>query len=221
MKDLQEIIDHVDNANSIESINLAQVFMCLANDDWLIRSDIIAALRRFSDNEVILYIIIAALNDSNEIVRCEACDSLWDSGKIAVGKLLELATKDKSALVRMHAIGALCDIYEGIIMEEELVDELRLSYKNEKAKNVRIAYFSLFYQVEENLDYVRQILKHLNDTDYSMRCLVSNTLTALIDDDNVQMIYNSFKNRLAIEPTIAVKSTLQKSIEIIEEEYEI
>lgn len=206
----QVLVNQIYNATHISEINLSEVQYFLNDDDFLVRCDVLEALARFVCHKEIESIIAEKLFDQNYLVRCEACDALYMSNNIEILYMLfNQARRDKSSTVRMYAVSSMVNMLRAIDFPDDLADSIKIAYRKEKVKRVVIAYLVVMYVLEDDIQYIYDSLEYLNDENYHIRCNVINSLSSVVDDEDVaSVIKEAYKERLVLESSIAVKSTL-------------
>ena len=118
----------------------------------------------------------------------------------------------------MYALSSLCYIYKNFECSYEDLERIEKAREKEKAKKVCIAYDVLLYQITKDMSYIEKVLRYLDDENYHIRCNVINLLSGVIDQKNVIIIQEAYKNRLRKEQMRAVWSSLKEYVDSSEDE---
>lgn len=209
----QDILDKISSISMAEELNINEILMCLASDDYIIRCDTIQLLSNFINNLEIENIILEKASDKNYLVRCEVYEALQNSqDDNMIYKLSKCLKGDRSSVARMYAASALLVLIKKMGCPEKIYMELKKNFSKEKEKNVIITYLTLFYLIEKKEEYIVEVLNYLNNNDYHIRCIVINTLSDVLDDKNRNIIKEAYMKRYTVETTNAVRSLLEKNI---------
>lgn len=195
------------------SLSKNMILQLYKDSDYYIRSRLAQVLVNYQ-NELSETILTCLLDDEDELVRINACDSLcWSSSKNTLEKLIIILQNDKY-LVRGYALSSIADI---ILNNNyfDYVDIIKNTIKHEKSKFVLLYYYSFLYRLGDRT-YLFKIAENLNAIKYIDRCNTANILYYSVNDKDLIFVINSMKNRLLVEKTIAVKSTLQRIIKDLE-----
>jgi HEAT repeat protein len=155
-------------------------------------------------------------NDMDEIVRVNACESLSNNISIDVLNLLkEKACKDNSSLVRGYSAISIANIARRKNDAKiELIKLLKSRLNKEKIIWVKINIYCALYLLGEE-KYLYLIIKELNNRLYRNRCAAVNLLAYIISNENKRIIIKSLDERLNIETTIAVRSSINNVLKEI------
>lgn len=168
-------------------------------------AEILAGKNDIKVNEIFLIL----LNDTDELVRINACDSAYNINSAEIlDKLKEISINDKY-IVRGYALLSIGDIAKKYEKESNL-NFLENRLKREHSKWVKIVIYRSLYLLNKQNEYIDELLKNLNSNNYKIRCLVLNCINELIDDENNLKIKQKLSERLKIEKTNAVKSSINK-----------
>lgn len=195
------------------SLSMEIISQLYKDPDYYIRFRLAQALVNYH-NELSANILTYLIYDEEEIVRINACDSLcWSSSKNTLEKLLIILQNDKY-LVRGYALSSIADI----ILNNNYFDyvtTVKNILKYEKSKFVLLYYYSFLYRLGDRA-YLFKIAENLNAIKYADRCNTTNLLYYTVNDKDFSVVINLMKNRLLVEKTPAVKSTLQRIIKDLE-----
>lgn len=201
-----------------EFMNIPEsVIKNLSSEDSLERWDSVDYLTDYVSDTKIRNIIIQMIDDKDYLVRCQACEALYGyvSAEI-LNKYIERLKNERSSIVRMYIISNITYIVNSNTIDTAfLYETLYKYYLKEKSKHSIIAYLALFYSLKKDIVYIYKALFYINDNDYHIRCNVINILNEVIDDENISIIINFYKNRLSIEEAFCVKDLLEDSIKTI------
>lgn len=214
-----DLIDNIKNSNCFIENDL-NILVCLSHDkDDEIRARV-AEVIVFSDSLTAEKILIELLKDKAELVRVNACDSLCNSNSIKVLKLLkETILMDKSSLVKGYAALSIADIATRINYNaEELIEFFKSAVKKEKVNWVKINFYKALYMLGDE-SYLDILINELNNKFYRNRCAIVNILSEIVTHENLTKIRAALIERLKIEKTFAVSSTIEKVIQYITEQY--
>lgn len=201
-----------------QSVLLSEdILMILCEDsDECIRSELAQALS-FYHNQLSEKFLVYLLNDKDEIVRINACDSLyWINSKKTLEKLIVTMQNDKY-LVRGYALLSVADI---IINNNynDYIHTVKHILKNEKSKFVLMNYNSFLYRLGDKSSLYK-IAENLDAKKYNVRCHAANLLYNCANGENHFAIIGFLDKRLSIEKVSAVKSTLQRIINVLKSEF--
>ena len=168
------------------------------------------------------------MNDKDELVRANACDSL---GSFSSAELINLMKdhiqKDKSSLVRGYAALSLVDISQKLADRTHNVRiYLDKFYRKEKVKWVKYNYSKALYLLSNDFEYYELLVSGIDDIRYRNRCLVANLLGSLVVDkvvslSDINMLYSKLGTRLKVERTIAARNSFMLLREKITETYNL
>lgn len=210
-----EKLEYLEKLES-QSISLSgEIIMQLCKDsDYYIRYRLSQVLVNYH-NELSESVLTCLLDDEEEIVRANACDSLcWSSSMNTLEKMLVMLKNDKY-LVRGYALSSIADI----ILNNNYFDyvtKVKNILKYEKSKFVLLYYYSFLYRLGDR-EYLLKIAESLNAVKYTDCCNAANLLYYTAEDKDFSVVINLMKNRLLVEKTLAVKSTFQRIIKDLEE----
>lgn len=213
------ILDKIEERLYDEQTSI-EYLMTLFNDkEDEIRSRVAEVLILFESFQA-KQILLKLLNDKDELVRTNVCDSLSNINSLDVVNILKSKVKnDKSSLVRSYAILAIVDIFinNKFDIKENLVLFFKTALKKEKIIGVKICYYKALYILLGDNNYLFLLIAELNNRLYRNRCATVNLLISLINKGNKNIIYEALVKRLNIEKTIAVKSSIEKIIDNLDE----
>lgn len=185
----------------------------LNSEDYLQRCDAVSDLAKYIDDFRVANILMEMLEDKNYLVRCEVCDALYGfKSEIVLNKLLTRIKKERSSTVRMYIISTIGSIIDCVNNKNAIYEQLYILSTKETSKRVIIAYMSLFYLLNKDMEYINKALLYINDIDYHIRCNVINLLNEIVDNKNISIIINTYEKRLLIEDIFCVKDLLETSL---------
>ena len=186
-------------------------------EDWFDRGEFLFVLEDYiKDNPKIEQVIIEMLNDRNYMVRSDACELLYHSESPQVlTQLMKRLRKERSSLVRMYLLDAIRSSCHSLPLQDDEKLLLLQMYKREKAARVIIQYDALFYVLFHDAQYIQNALQYLNDDDYHIRCIVIQTLSAVLDSAATEIVLHAYLKRKEEETSYAVISILDKEIQRI------
>ena len=203
------------NVEKYENLPLEQVRAALKSREMLDRNEVLEFLIEFAEESEIQKIAVDMLVDKNYVVRCSAYEILmFSSSKQILEIIIDKLEKEINRITRMYAASTICSIIKnGVEIEKEIFDKIQTLFNNERSSCVIIAYHSVFYLINKDITHVKEILKFLNNKSYHIRCNAIHISMDIINENNKQLIIDSFKKRYDIEETESVKSTLLSAIE--------
>ncbi|URZ01806.1 HEAT repeat domain-containing protein [Clostridium felsineum] len=155
-------------------------------------------------------ILLMLLEDKDELVRTNACESICSStSKEVVEFLKHKVVEDKSYLVRGYAAMAISEI--AVKIGYDIKEFLIKALENEKVKWVKINFYRALYVIGEE-EYLKLLMKDLDDEYYGIRCAVVNILSELASKENFEIIIETLKNRLKVEDNISVRAEIEEFI---------
>lgn len=157
-------------------------------------------------------------NDNDAAVRASAYDNMWVFEKQDFDVILRKAVaNEKDGTARSYAICSLYDLYsENICDTAELIDFMHDLYKTEKDRRCKLQYLRNFYLSGET-DKLSEIIGYLEDKDYRMRITAVNTFSEIRNKENNEVLLSAVKNRLKAENSEAVKASIKKFVNEVEE----
>lgn len=164
------------------------------------------------NTEICEKILIERLKDKDYLVRTSACDSLTfcrsDEALNAVKKLI----KDKSCLVRGHAVYGSSCIHMNIgLNNEDIVNTLKLLLKNETSEYVKIATYGSLCLIGK-YEYETNLFSQINNRYYRNRCFALSLIEDVFDREKVNDILKLkylLNERLQFEKATSVKDKIQ------------
>ncbi|TYQ18377.1 UNVERIFIED_CONTAM: HEAT repeat protein [Acetivibrio alkalicellulosi] len=218
-----ELIDHIEKKEYFRKNDL-EILECLSRDEDSEVRLRIAQILVFSNDEYTEKILVRLLDDNDELVRVNACDSLCNSSSKEVASfLINKATKDKSSLVRTYAIMSVADIFFNITSnnKRENIKLIENMLKREKVKRIKIGYYYALLVLGE-MKYFPMLLDEINNRFYINRCSVANTIKDLtiakmFSNKELLKIKKYFENRLKVEKSLAVKTSIENTMKTVQE----
>lgn len=162
-------------------------------------------------------ILLKMIKDENTLVRTNACDSLGNSKTpLVIDSLKIIVEKDKKALVRSYAVLSIGDIVKNTNLDPTtIISFLENRLKIERIRNTRISFYRTLYMLGCE-HYFKDLASEINNRRYQNRCAVINGFKATLNRSNKDKIMNVIKDRLCIEKTNAVISSINQLIKDIE-----
>lgn len=162
-------------------------------------------------------ILLRLAKDKDSLVRVEACDSLSNSKSSSTFEFLKrIIKKDRNGMVRGYAISSLTEISKESHKNSETVKFLLEVLKNEKIIFSKINIYKALYDMGEK-QYLKNLLEDLNARVYQNRCATVHLLEEIICDENKKEIKEALEERIKVEKTRAVSSTISNVLKQIEE----
>ena len=210
----RKYIERLENSNiEFEDLDLRLITALAKNEDGEIRSVIAEVLCEYA-NEFSEGLLISMLNDIDELVRCNACDSLGSSHSTScIPPLLE-KIKDESELVRCYAILSVTDIIKSTKVSTKPYAELLKTILPKEAGIVRLACYSALYQFGEK-KYLKRIARFLFSSDYHHQIFAIKTLKELKSDENKKVVGKALKKACEKSCPRSVKDVLEQVIKEI------
>ncbi len=210
----------------MESIeNYLDILYNMENQDHITQSEILLLkdLSHHNDDEIRTYvarnlglfysyeaeaILVSMINDKNEQVRTEVCDSLGNSKSKDILKVLKPKIFDHYFLVRGYAVLSIADITLKAGIDVDIRNFLQVSFRKERSTWVQIAYARSLYLLGEK-EMLSFLLEKLNHRYYSIRIMVVRSLGDILNESNQQLILSSLQNRLLIEKGVSVQRAIE------------
>lgn len=167
-----------------------------------------------SDSPEAEAILLRMLNDRDDMVRVNACDSLGTSGtQRAIETLKKHTMPHMPKLERGYAVISMADISVRFGSREETAAFLQASLETEMDIWVRNNYYRSLYLLGKK-EYLPILLGSLEDENYQNRCETVNLLSDMADDSSREMIREAFIERLRKEApdSIGVISTIEVAL---------
>ena len=190
------------------------------SDDMCLKCDAADLLIDHTTKQAI-EILKTLSNDNDATVRASAYDNMWVFEKQDFDVILRNAVAhEKDGTARSYAICSLYDLYdlysENICDTAELIDFMHDLYKTEKDRRCKLQYLRNFYLSGET-DKLSEIIGYLEDKDYRMRITAVNTFSEIRNKENNEVLLSAVKNRLKAENSEAVKASIKKFVNEVEE----
>ena len=187
------------------------------SDDMCLKCDAADLLIDHTTKQAI-EILKTLSNDNDATVRASAYDNMWVFEKQDFDVILRNAVAhEKDGTARSYAICSLYDLYsENICDTAELIDFMHDLYKTEKDRRCKLQYLRNFYLSGET-DKLGEIIGYLEDKDYRMRITAVNTFSEIKNKENNEVLLSAVKNRLKAENSEAVKASIKKFVNEVEE----
>ncbi len=157
-------------------------------------------------------------NDNDATVRASAYDNMWVfETQDFDGILRNAVANEKDGTARSYAIFSLYDLYsENGCDTAGLIDFMHKLYRTEKDRRCKLQYLRNFYLSGET-DKLSEIIAYLEDEDYRMRITAVNTISEIRNKGNNDVLLSALKNRLKAENSEAVKASIKKFVNEVEE----
>ena len=187
------------------------------SDDMCLKCDAADLLIDHTTKQAI-EILKTLSNDNDATVRASAYDNMWVFEKQDFDVILRKAVaNEKDGTARSYAIFSLYDLYsENSCDTAELIDFMHDLYKTEKDRRCKLQYLRNFYLSGET-DKLSEIIGYLEDKDYRMRITAVNTFSEIRNKENNEVLLSAVKNRLKAENSEAVKASIKKFVNEVEE----
>lgn len=206
---LNKIDNNISSKSEFSKDELIMLNEFSYDNDEDIRSEVAKLLVNFTDEngEIIL---LRLAKDTDDLVRIEACDSLSQSRSYkTLNFLLEVSKTDENDLARGYAINSIGEISLRLQNNNEIITYLENLLINEQDIFPRINTYKSLYVLGKK-EYIVDLIKLLDTDIYQNRCTTVHSLEEILCNENARLIIESLKKRLAIEETVAVKSTINK-----------
>lgn len=190
-------------------INLLQELLTDSDEEQKILISQILAKDNTSKSENILLDLI---NDESELVRANACDSLYNNISNNVVEKLLIKSNNDTNLVKYYAILSLGDIVvSDMANKQKVIEKLEKLRKDNKDISVNISISKVLYQLGKT-EELNILLKYLDDRNYQNRCETLNCITEIINTNNLKIIIPILKEKMKTENSFAVKKSLENII---------
>jgi HEAT repeat protein len=212
-----KFLNEIEKTNNFTKETLEILDLLSKDTDSSIRT-LVAQVLVLTDEPEGENILLRLLNDEDELVRVNACDSLCISSSIAtINRLKDKLLSDQSNLVRSYAVLSIADIISdnNLPVKDEYVLLFQMILKTEIDRGVQLCLYKALYQFGDER-YLAHLIAELNSCNYQNRCMTVNLLRDLINAKNKSMISSALSEQLTKEGTIAVKSAIQCLLQEIE-----
>lgn len=161
-------------------------------------------------------VLLALLQDGDDLVRVNACDSLSNCPtRESLVSLKRIAKQDRIYLVRGYAVISIGDISFQLPLEKETTKLFLLNgYAHEKSTWVKISYSYALYLAGIK-EYSQFILDQVNNRYYHIRCHAIQMLHYLMNPDLAEDSISILEDRLKIETSLAVLQRIQNLLKKI------
>ncbi len=151
--------------------------------------------------------LINGLNDRDELVRIEVCESLGAIGDRKALPRLWRTIRDRSALVRSYAAGAI-----GELGGQRDIRKLEAVLQQERSEASKVGLYQALYVLGKT-EALSGLISLLQSSDYRVRCAVANTLSNVIaNESNARIILGALEKARRQESTPAAESSMKSSI---------
>ncbi|MDR1565002.1 MAG: HEAT repeat domain-containing protein [Oscillospiraceae bacterium] len=208
-----EILQEIDEHEVFSTEDTSILKELYTDEDSLIRG-LVAGILCFVEPEISTPLLMTLANDSDALVRTEACDSLCNCKGEAVFNLLkDRLIHDKSSLFRSYAALSLADITKDEdAYKAEAMQLLTSRLEKERVINTKISFFRSLYLLSKEERYLDALLPILQNRRYQNRCAVAHSLSSVCFPSNMERIEIALKNQYAVESTVAAKSSIESTL---------
>lgn len=209
--DIYDKLNDIDKKNYISSDDMQFIKANYDINDIEVRREI-AELLVLSDEESSKFVLLKYLDDNDELVRINACDSLCIFyEREVVDRLIHSSSVDEDELVRAYAILSISDILysKRDLLKDRDISFLKSKIANDKSKFVQIASISCLIRLGDS-EYMTVFLNYLNEEDYGIRAFLIGVITEVWNEENENIFAGYLKNHLKDEDTVAVRSKIEK-----------
>jgi len=206
-------LDIISDKTAISDDELNSLIQLAANDNEEIRSKV-AELLVLSNNDLAKEALIHLCNDSDELVRTNACDSLSVFSDVRVYEVLKNRLfSDESSLVKRYALLSIVDIMCDIGIDHLVFKNLfRAILDESESAGIALACYKGLYLLGEQ-EYLDGMIESLTRGDYQDRCATINELTDVVNEQNGGVIKTAFLALLERESSAAVRSTIATALD--------
>lgn len=155
-------------------------------------------------------VLLSMAEDGDELVRVNAIDSLCNCQDTEVMKrLMDIAQKDSSDLVRSYAVLSAVDIAKSRneCDNTDIVLFLKQVLKRESDTGIQLACYRGLYLLDDK-NYLTQLEMGLLDADYRNRCAAVHILSEIVDGNNFGQIKNILLKARKTEKIYAVTDAI-------------
>ncbi len=213
---------HYNSLSFDEKINL---FESMAFDKnpylWDMANDVDEDVRLYLAVELVNYedqkseqLLLHLISDQSDIVRANACDSIYWSKSTEVLNLLLMRAKDDMYLVRGYAILSIADILLNV-NDKSYISDLNKLYSKEKSSWTRMCYYQSFYKLGFE-EYIDLLISTLKAKKYNYRISAINFLFDIVNEKNKNKIVEALKLCEVTEKCDVIIQMINKKITEIE-----
>lgn len=173
------------------------------------------------EEESLLQLLYPLVNDPEELVRVNACDSLGSSKSPASYPLLATKLQD-TPLVRSYVVLSLADIALslGEKLQEECYNLLLEHLQTEQDPGVIIGCYRSLYLLKREDRYLDLLLRNLCHRDYRVRCAGIHLLVDIANPSNYHKIKQAVLECSKRENSVAVSSSIHTVFNHLKKEFE-
>ncbi len=170
----------------------------------------LASYKNAKSEQLLLHLI----SDQSDIIRANACDSIYWSASTEVLNLLLVKAKNDRYLVRGYAILSIADILPNL-NDDSYMKDLNELYLKEKSLWTRMCYYQSFYRLglEKYLDL---LISSLCAKKYNYRIAAVNFLFDIVNETNKSRILRALKQHLITEKCETIIQLTKEKIAKIE-----
>lgn len=187
------------------------------SDDMCLKCDAADLLINHTTKQAV-EILKMLSSDNDATVRASTYDNMWVFETQDFDVILRNAVaNEKDGTARSYAICSLYDLYsENDCDTVGLIAFMHKLYRTEKDRRCKLQYLRNFYLSGET-DKLSEIIAYLEDEDYTMRITAVNTFSEIRNKENNEVLLSAVKNRLKAENSEAVKASIKKFVNEVEE----
>lgn len=207
------MIEQIEQKSKLDKTDLKTLQMLSSSLDHEIRLRVAQILVDTGEDQA-CQILLTLSEDTDELVRANACDSLGIFSNMTVRRhLYNIAIHDKSSLVRMYAVLSLGDIIINGQLDDKKtgVKKLVCALKREKTIRVKLAYAQTLYLLgcDEYFDFLAE---QVDNKRYQNRMLAIKALCRIINPSTKQRIVEILRKRERVEKAYAVSDLLEREL---------
>jgi HEAT repeat protein len=210
--------DSLHTKGTLSENDLAQLKIMLVSPDAETRC-LVAEVLVNGKGDQVENLLLGVLDDSDYLVRTNACDSLCGSkSPIVLDKLRKKLKRDTSALVRSYAALSIGDIAQQADMNtKELHEFLKACLAREESRSVQISLLRTLTLLGD-VEHLSALLNVLQERKYQYRCASVHALEDVVTEQNEGIIFQTLKKHLEIERAPAVSSAIERFLAKLRQE---
>lgn len=198
----------------LETIDDINKFISLNNlsDDY----DVIDNLMDYASLKIVQRFVVTYINSRDYLVRCNVYEFLGRTqNQDYIAVLLKCLDKDDSAIAKTYAIGAICELIDESYDYNSLNSIILKKYLKSRSPRMRIAYLSVLYKLEGDMEYVNKMLRYIMHDDYHIRYVLLHCLMGIVDCYNKNHILEELDNWIHFEGNKALRSDIKEYYDFI------
>lgn len=210
LDDKLEIIENMDKQEKYSEQDILMLIELTRSDEEEIRARV-AELLGFGFSDLAETALIKLLDDEDELVRVNACDSLCNSKNIFVySRLKDIVLQDTSFLVKNYALLSMVDIAINVIsIKDECSEFLITIIQKDYDELIKISSYRGLYLLGKR-EYFADLIRELQGEVYQNRCATVNMLEEIINSENREAIRASLVDLRKRETSSAVLSSIDR-----------